>query len=97
MSKELMWIIQRCRDEDLRHKSKRISQKVPLPQESREYLDQYLETRDTEEDSSLFVNRYGTRLQALDMYRICQRVLKHASAFCLNKRKCKQPSRSDVV
>ena len=29
----------------LRHKSKRISQKIPLPQESRAYLDQYLEAR----------------------------------------------------
>jgi len=28
-----------------RHKSKRISQKVPLPQEARDYLDSYLKSR----------------------------------------------------
>ncbi len=67
--------------EVLRHKSKRISQKIPLPQESRAYLDQYLETRSTDEDEPLFINRYGTRLQTLDVYRISQRVLKQALAF----------------
>lgn len=30
----------------LRYKSKRISQKIPLPQESRGYLDHYLEKRE---------------------------------------------------
>ena len=67
--------------EVLRHKSKRISQKIPLPQESREYLDKYLESRAAEEDEPLFVTRYDTRLQTLDVYRICQRVLKQALAF----------------
>ena len=65
----------------LRHKSKRISQKIPLPQESREYLEQYLEQRDAQDDEPLFLTRYGTRLQTLDVYRICQRVLKQALAF----------------
>lgn len=64
-----------------RHKSKRISQKIPLPQESRVYLDQYLEKRVAQEDAPLFITRYGTRLQTLDVYRICQRVLKQALAF----------------
>lgn len=64
-----------------RHKSKRISQKIHLPQESREYLDDYLQKRKAEEDAPLFITRYGTRLQTLDVYRICQRVLKQALAF----------------
>jgi len=64
----------------LRHKSKRVSNKIPLPQESREYLDKYLEKRVAENDEPLFVTRYGTRLQTLDVYRICQRVLKQALA-----------------
>lgn len=55
--------------------SKRISQKIPLPQESRTYLDQYLDKREAQEDEPLFITRYGTRLQTLDVYRICQRVL----------------------
>jgi integrase/recombinase XerD len=65
----------------LRHKSKRVSQKIPLPQESRVYLDQYLEKREAQDDEPLFITRYGTRLQTLDVYRICQRVLKQALAF----------------
>ncbi|HHX8598192.1 TPA: tyrosine-type recombinase/integrase [Legionella pneumophila] len=67
--------------EVLRHKSKRISQKIPLPQESRGYLDLYLENRSAQEEEPLFITRYGTRLQTLDVYRICQRVLKQALAF----------------
>ncbi|WP_027272382.1 tyrosine-type recombinase/integrase [Legionella sainthelensi] len=65
----------------LHHKSKRISQKIPLPKESREYLDQYLEQRDAQEDEPLFITRYRTRIQTQDVYRICQRVLKQALAF----------------
>ncbi|MCP0912900.1 MULTISPECIES: tyrosine-type recombinase/integrase [Legionella] len=65
----------------LRHKSKRISQKIPLPQETRKYLDEYLEKREADENEPLFVSRYGTRLKTLDVYRICQRVLKQALAF----------------
>lgn len=67
--------------EVLRHKSKRISQRIPLPQESRGYLDQYLEQRAPQKDEPLFITRYGTRLRTLDVYRICQRVLKQALAF----------------
>lgn len=67
--------------EVMRHKSKRVSQKIPLPQESREYLDCYLEKRNATEHEPLFITRYGTRLQTLDVYRICQRVLKQAVAF----------------
>ncbi|HFC9275565.1 tyrosine-type recombinase/integrase [Legionella pneumophila serogroup 1] len=65
----------------LRHKSKRISQKIPFPQESRAYLDQYLETRGAQEEEPLFITRYGSRIQTQDVYRICQRVLKQALAF----------------
>lgn len=67
--------------EVLRHKSKRVSQKISLPQECRIYLDSYLDARETQEDEPLFMTRYGTRLQTLDVYRICQRVLKQALAF----------------
>ncbi len=64
----------------LRHKSKRVSLKIPLPQETRDFLDNYLEGRAEEPDEPLFITRYGTRLQTLDIYRICQRVLKQALA-----------------
>ncbi|ARB92654.1 tyrosine-type recombinase/integrase [Legionella longbeachae] len=65
----------------LRHKSKRVSQKIPLPQESREYLDQYLTLRKGLDDEPLFITRYGTALKTLDVYRICQRVLKQALTY----------------
>ncbi|CDZ79497.1 Tyrosine recombinase XerD [Legionella massiliensis] len=65
----------------LRHKSKRVSNKIPLPQEARGVLESYLETRSPEPGEPLFVSRYGARLKTLDVYRICQRVLKQALAF----------------
>lgn len=65
----------------VRHKSKRVTGKVPVPQEAREFLDEYLETRDPEPEEPLFIGRYGERLKTLDIYRICQRVLKQARAF----------------
>lgn len=65
----------------IRHKSKRITNKVPLPQEARERLDKYLDTRTTEPDEPLFINRAGNRINARNIYRICQRVLRQVSAL----------------
>ncbi|CDZ76801.1 site-specific tyrosine recombinase XerC [Legionella massiliensis] len=65
----------------MRHKSKRISNKIPLPQEARGVLESYLKERSPEPEEPLFVSRYGARLKTLDVYRICQRVLKQALAF----------------
>lgn len=65
----------------VRHKSKRISKKLPLPQEAREFLENYLARREAQPDEPLFTNRYGKRLKELDVYRICQRVLRQAIAF----------------
>ena len=42
---------------------------------------EYIEKRAAKEDEPLFITRYGTRLQTLDVYRICQRLLKQALAF----------------
>ena len=65
----------------VRHKSKRVTSKVPIPQEARDFLDQYIESKSPDAEEPLFISRYGTRLKALDIYRICQRVLKQALAF----------------
>jgi integrase/recombinase XerD len=67
--------------EVVRHKSKRVSKKVPLPQEAREFLDRYMADRQAVPDDPLFITRYGTRLKENDVYRICQRVLKQAVAY----------------
>ncbi|HHO2138825.1 TPA: tyrosine-type recombinase/integrase [Legionella pneumophila] len=60
----------------IRHKSKRVSNKIPLSMEAREHLDKYLESRTTEPDEPLFINRAGNRINTRNIYRICQRVLK---------------------
>ena len=65
----------------VRHKSKRVTGRVPLPIESRQFLEQYLEQRKPEPDEPLFVNRYNARLKTLDVYRTCQRLVKQALAF----------------
>ena len=65
----------------LRHKSKRLTGRVALPIESREFLECYLEQRAPESEEPLFVTRYNTRLKTIDVYRSCQRLLKQALAF----------------
>ena len=65
----------------IRHKSKRITSRVPLPLESREFLEAYLFQRNPEPNTPLFLSRLNTRLKALDVNRICQRIVKQAIAF----------------
>jgi integrase/recombinase XerD len=63
----------------LRHKSKRISTKVPLPSDAREFLEAYLKERQPDPHEPLFLNRYGQRLTVQDVQRICKRILQQAS------------------
>lgn len=66
----------------LRNKNKRVTKKILLPAETREFLDQYLKTRgETSDDAPLFVSRYGKRLATQDVRRICLRLLNQATAF----------------
>jgi integrase/recombinase XerD len=65
----------------VRHKSKRVTYKIPLPQETREHLDNYLKNRAIEPDEPLFINRAGNRINTRNIYRICQRVLKQVLAL----------------
>lgn len=66
----------------LRPKNKRVTKKVPLPHEAREFLDRYLMTRcHALSEEPLFVSRYAKRLATQDVRRICQRLLKQATAF----------------
>jgi integrase/recombinase XerD len=65
----------------VRRKNKRVSDKVPVPQEAREWLDRYLAERNAQPDEPLFLNRYGQRLTEKAVYRLCQRVLKQALAY----------------
>lgn len=71
----------------VRHKSKRVTGRVPLPIVSRQFLEQYLAQRQAEQDEPLFITRYNTRLKTLDVYRSCQRLLKQALAFLPDEEK----------
>ena len=65
----------------VRHKSKRITNKIHLPQETREHLDNYLTSRILEPDAPLLINRVGKRINTRNIFRICQRVLKQVLAL----------------
>ncbi|MBY0377940.1 MAG: tyrosine-type recombinase/integrase [Gammaproteobacteria bacterium] len=65
-----------------RRKNKRVTAKVPLAQEARDFLDRYLVTRlGAQVGEPLFISRYGNRLHEQDVRRICLRLLKQAQAF----------------
>ncbi len=66
---------------DVKRKGRKVSRKVPLPSEAREYLDRYLSSRGGLADSDpLFVSRFGRRLSERDVARICERTAKQACA-----------------
>ena len=71
----------------LRRKNKKVTKKVPLPQEAREFLDKYLSIRNAQPDEPLFISRYGNRLATQDVYRICQRLLQQASTYLKDEEK----------
>lgn len=63
----------------VRHKSKKVSRKVPLSAEAREFLEAYLKERNPQPDEPLFLNRYGKRLSEQAVRRLCKRILQQAS------------------
>lgn len=63
----------------MRHKSKRVTRKIHLPKEARDYLDQYLATRDLSPDEPLFIARFGNRLATKDVWRMCVRLKNQAN------------------
>lgn len=73
---------------NVKRKGKRVQKKIPVPQDSREKIDAYLESR-TDESDALFVSRYGNRLATLDVRRICTRIAKQASVNSSDNEKIK--------
>ena len=65
----------------VRRKNKRVSAKVPLPPEARDFIERYLATRKAAPEEPLFINRYGQRLTEKAVYRLCLRILKQALAY----------------
>jgi len=66
---------------NVKRKGNKITRKVPVINETKELLDQYLATRETPTpDSPILLTQYGTRLQTRDVARICERIVKQANA-----------------
>jgi integrase/recombinase XerD len=61
-------------------KGSRVSAKVPVPAEAKEALDAYLASREIPETGPIFVTRYGRRIAAQDVARICDRLCRQACA-----------------
>lgn len=65
---------------EVKRKGNKITKKIPLPKEAREYLDQYLDSRlNMEENDPLLVSRYNNRILTRDIARTCQRIARQAS------------------
>lgn len=65
---------------DVARKGSRVSKKVPVPAEAKDALDAYLDERGNPKVGPLFVSRYGQRLAAQDVARICERLCRQACA-----------------
>ncbi len=60
-------------------KNNRIDNKVPVPSEARERIDQYL-AHDYSKEKALFIGRFGDRLKTVDVRKICIRIAQQANA-----------------
>jgi integrase/recombinase XerD len=55
---------------------------VPVPQEAKSALDQYLKTRTIKKSTSqLLISKYNNRFSTRDVRRVCERLSKFASAL----------------
>ena len=61
-------------------KGQRVSDKVPVPGEARDWLDRYLDESRGREPGPLFLSRRGSRIQEQDVRRICHRISAQACA-----------------
>jgi integrase/recombinase XerD len=61
-------------------KGKRVSKKVPVPADAREWLDRYLIDGKLQGEGPLFLSRRGKRLAVQDVARICGRICRQANA-----------------
>ena len=61
-------------------KGKRVSKKVPLPSEAVRWLERYLDESRGRDEGPLLLGRYGERLSAQGIARICARLARQASA-----------------
>ena len=67
---------------NVKRKGQKVSTKIPLPLEARDYLNEYLNTRENiESNAPLLTTRYGNRINVRDIQRICSRIAKQANAY----------------
>lgn len=69
---------------NVKRKGSKITKKIPLPSETREFLDQYLKTRENlKNDDPLIISRYKNRILTRDIARVCDRIANQASAHLI--------------
>ena len=65
---------------EVARKGRRVSKKVPVPAEAKDAVDAYLAERGHASSGPLFVSRYGNRIAAQEVARICERLYRQACA-----------------
>lgn len=64
---------------DVKRKGSNITKKVPLPEEAKQYLDQYIKTQEYKNNSDPIFNINGKQISTRAIRYICQRISAHAS------------------
>ncbi|MDJ1470267.1 tyrosine-type recombinase/integrase [Xanthocytophaga flava] len=67
---------------NIKRKGNKITKKVSLSSEAKDWLDKYLEEREGEvkNNDPLFITRYGNRIHRTDIYRLTQRICNQANS-----------------
>ncbi len=75
---------------NVKRKGSKITRKVPIVNDAKEKLDEYLATRENlEPQAPLLVTQYGNRINVRDIARICERIAKQANAYLPETQKIK--------
>lgn len=75
---------------EVKRKGNKITKKIPLPKEAREYLEQHLASRSNILDNDpLLLSRYSNRILTRDIARICQRIARQASVHLSKEQELK--------
>lgn len=75
---------------NVKRKGSKVTRKIPVVNEAKERLDEYLSTRENlSSDSPLLVSQYGNGLNVRDIARICERIAKQANTHLSEEQKIK--------
>lgn len=73
----------------VQRKGNKITEKMPVPIQAREFLDKYIATRgEISPDAPLLLNNRGNRLTHDNVYYICTKIKKQANAFLPPEQHC---------